>query len=414
LNILFVSDVSIRNVIGGAERVLYEQSTRLTRRGHEIHVLTRQLPDHPDLKEIIQGVHESRYPVNQGNAISLFCSSTRNCRMLYESVIQNTTFDVLNFHQPFSSFGVLKSRNSRGAKKIYTCHSLSFEEYQSRNPKPRGLIKRVLYALNVQARKIIEGKALRSSDKIIVLSSYSRGKVLSQYGISPDKIILIPGGVDLERFRPAANRMDIRRALCLSEHKIVLLSLRNLVPRMGLENLIQAMPFVVQHIPDIQLIIGGSGPLKEDMVRLAEKLDLQDFVRFDGFIPEIRLPDYYGAADLFVLPTIELEGFGLVTLEALASGLPVIGTPVGGTMEILGQLDSRFLIKGTDRTSIASLIVELCRDFKGDPSLWHRLSSQCRAFSEERYSWERNVEATEKVFLETVHAHERNSHSSLP
>jgi len=185
------------------------------------------------------------------------------------------------------------------------------------------------------------------------------------------------------------------------------------VPRMGLDNLIHAMADVVHQIPDVHLVIGGSGPLKKDYSRLVEKLGLGRFIRFDGFIPEDRLPDYYSAADLFVLPTLELEGFGLVTLEALATGTPVVGTPIGGTREILGTLDSRFLFKGTDRSSIASLIVEMCRDFKDDPSLWRRMSNQCRTFAEEHFSWQRNVDATEKVFLEEIQTHERDSRSSL-
>ncbi len=413
MNIFFVSDVSISRVIGGAERVLYEQSTRLAKRGHNVYVLTRRLPDHPLPQEMFQDVQEWRYDVDPDNDTSFFFSSTSNSRKLYESLHKCYFFDIINFHQPFSSFGVLKSPASRTTRKIYTCHSLSFEEYQSRNPKPRGLIQRIRYGLNVQGRKCIEGKILRSSDRIIVLSTYTRDKLLNQYGIPSDKIVLIPGGVDLERFRPSGNRIDIRRRLGLSENKIILLTVRNLVPRMGLDNLIHAMADVVHQIPDVHLIIGGSGPLKEDYVRLVEKLGLERFIRFDGFIPEDRLPDYYGAADLFVLPTLELEGFGLVTLESLATGTPVIGTPIGGTREILGTLDSRFLFKGTDRSSIASLIVEMCRNFKDDPSLWKRMSNQCRTFAEEHFSWQRNVDATEKVFLEEIQTHERDSCASL-
>lgn len=402
MNILFVSDVSIGRVIGGAERVLYEQSTRLAGRGHAVHVLTRRLPEHSNPADVIEGVHEWRYPVRPGHALSYFASSTRNGRILYESLSSGTAFDVVNFHQPFSSCGVLKSPHSRNPAKIYTCHSLSFEEYRSRHPKPPGVLKGILHALNVRARKAIEGRVLRASDRIIVLSSYTRSKILSQYGIFPGNIVLIPGGVDLEKFRPAADRKDLRERLGLPVNRIVLLTVRNLVPRMGLENLIQAMPSVVRRIPDVQLIIGGSGPLKENLVRTTEALGLQAFIRFEGFIPENSLPDYYGASDLFVLPTIDLEGFGLVTLEALASGLPVVGTPVGGTKEILGRLDARYLFSGTDSASIAERIVEWGRAMGQDPSLRSVLSAQCRAFAEEHYDWQRNVDATEKVFSEAV------------
>jgi len=102
-------------------------------------------------------------------------------------------------------------------------------------------------------------------------------------------------------------------------------------------------------------------------------------------------------ADIFILPTIELEGFGLVTLEALASGLPVLGTPVGGTGEILGKMDDKYLFKDTKPESMAALIIETCQQFKTNPQLWEDVSSQCRAFVEANYSWEKNVKSLENL-----------------
>lgn len=401
MNILFVSDVSISQVIGGAERVLYEQSTRLAKKGHNVYVLTRRLPDHPLPQEMIQGVQEWRYDVDPDNDTSFFFSSTSNSGKLYESLHKCYLFDIINFHQPFSSFGVLKSPASRTMNKIYTCHSLSFEEYQCRNPKPQGVIQKIRYGLNVQGRKHIEGKVLRSSDRIIVLSTYTRDKLLNQYGIPSDKIVLIPGGVDLERFRPSGNRMDIRRRLGIPENRIILLTVRNLVPRMGLENLISAMRDIVKVLPDTLLIIGGSGPLKDALLRLIQDLQIGDYIKFAGFIPDKDLPDYYRAADLFVLPTLELEGFGLVTLEALACGTPVLGTPVGGTLEILQRLDAGYLFDGTGPEAMAKRIIDFGQQYVNHPNLQSATSLKCRSFVEDNYSWEKNVHKTEDVFRAT-------------
>lgn len=400
MNILFVSDVSISEVLGGAERVLYEQSTRLTERGHNVHVLTRMLPSHNSAQEVIQGVSEWRYAVDQSNELSFFYSSTLNCKKLFESIKKDFLFDCINFHQPFSSFGVIKSPSSQNMKKVYTCHSLSFEEYQSRNKKPQGLIKNALYWLNILGRKSIEKKVLNSSDKIIVLSRYTQEKLWNAYRVPPHKVFVIPGGVDLERFHPTNNRMAIRRRLGIPEKKMILLSVRNLVPRMGLENLIRAMQDIVKIIPDTLLIIGGNGPLKDDLVKSIHEMGIEDHIKFAGFISEEDLPDYYRATDVFILPTLELEGFGLVTLEALASGTPTLGTPVGGTKEILGKLDSKYLFRDTEPESIAELIIETCLQFKDNLSLWQSVSSQCRAFVEAHYSWEENVDLTEKLFME--------------
>ena len=214
--------------------------------------------------------------------------------------------------------------------------------------------------------------------------------------------MIIPGGVDLQRFYPAADKEEMRRHLNIPEEKTVLFTVRDLEPRMGLENLMYAVKQMIEVVPDIYLILGGEGPLKENLISLSQELGVESYIRFVGFIPEEDLPDYYRMADVFVLPTIELEGFGLITLEALASGLPVLGTPVGGTVEILGKLDSRYLFKDTKPDSMASSIIETGQQFRNNPQLWQDVSARCRAFVEARYSWERNLDRLEDLFRESL------------
>ncbi|MDO9577964.1 MAG: glycosyltransferase family 4 protein [Candidatus Cloacimonadales bacterium] len=402
MNVLFVSDVSISKATSGAERVLFEQSTILQKRGNVVHVLTRKLPEHKSNNEIIQGVNEWRYDVNQKNIPSFSKSIFFDCKKLFEVLQDRFSFDVINFHQPFSAFGVIRSSASQKIKKIYTCHSLSFQEFQSRNPKPRNIIKKVLYSFNIEIRRFIERRALRKSDTVVVLSRFTQEKLQRIYKISVEKITIIPGGVDLERFHPAAERTKIRQRLSIPKEKMILLTVRDLEPRMGLKNLIYAVKKVRLELPDICLVLGGQGPLDADLKSLVRTLGVEDCVKFTGFIPEELLSDYYRMADIFILPTLELEGFGLITLEALASGVPVLGTPVGGTIEILSRLNPRYLFKDTEPESMAELIIKTCQEFKVNPMLWQDVSSQCRLFVEENYSWEKNVDKLENMFREIV------------
>jgi len=402
LNILFVADVSISKATSGAERVLFEQSTRLQKRGHKVHILTRRLPEHKSDQETIQGVREWRYDIEQRNSFSFIRSTLSNCKRVFESLQTQYSFDCTNFHQPFSARGVIRSPVSKKVKKIYTCHSLSFEEFQSRNPRPKNILTRLPYSFNIQARKLIEKKVLNASNRIAVLSRFTQEKLWSAYRIPSGKVVIIPGGVDLQRFSPGINRTEIRRRLNIPEEKTVLFTVRDLEPRMGLENLIYAVRQVIEVVPDIYLILGGEGPLKDNLISMSQELGVESYIRFVGFIPEEDLPDYYRMADVFILPTIELEGFGLITLEALASGVPVLGTPVGGTVEILGKLDSRYLFKDTKPDSMASSIIETGQRFRNDPQLWQDVSARCRAFVEARYSWERNVDRLEDLFRESL------------
>jgi glycosyltransferase involved in cell wall biosynthesis len=369
----------------------------LQKRGHDVHILTRKLPEHKSDHQVIQAVNEWRYDVDQKSIPSFGKSIFFDCKKLFEFLHNQYSFAVINFHQPFSAFGVIRSPASQKIKKIYTCHSLSFEEYQSRNPRPKGISRRVLYFLNTWARRFIERRALRKSGVVVVLSRFTQEKLQRVYKIHAEKITIIPGGVDLERFYPATDRLGIRQRLNISQEKMVLLTVRDLEPRMGLQNLICAVKKVRSKLPDIYLVLGGQGPLDADLKLLARTLGVEDCIKFTGFILEELLPDYYRMADIFVLPTLELEGFGLITLEALASGIPVLGTPVGGTVEILSRLDSKYLFKDTKPESMAELITKTCQEFKDKPKLREDVSSKCRLFVEENYSWEKNVDLLEKL-----------------
>jgi len=397
LNVLFVADVSIAKVIGGAERVLFEQSTRLAQRGHKVHILTRRFPDHRQNQEVIQNVTEWRYDLDDKNTAAFIRTTLNNGKRVFDFLHGTYFFDCINFHQPFSAFGVIQSASSKGIKKVYTCHSLSFEEFRSRNAEPLALSQKTLWFLNIHTRRWIEKKVLRNSDKLLALSRFTQTALWDAYKIPPQKISIIPGGVDLKRFRPSDDRGDIRRRLKIPKDKMVLFTVRNLVQRMGLENLILAIREVVQTTPNIYLVLGGEGPLKDNLTRLISSLDLENFVRLAGFISEYELPEYYRMADFFVLPTKELEGFGLVTLEAMASGVPVLGTPVGGTKEILSKFDPKFLFKDTTPEAMAALIVANYREFKTCPQEFRDNSRRCRRFVERYYSWEQNVNSLEAI-----------------
>ena len=389
-------------MLGGAERVLYEESTRLARRGHAVRVLTRRLPYHESDVENINGVEEHRYNFQEKNFPFFFKSIMSDCRRTFRSLEGNFPFDIINFHQPFSALGVLSSTSIRRVPLVYTCHSLSFEEYISRSPTPGNPINWLLHRLQIRARKNIEQKVLKRSDLIVVLSEYTRKKLQQTYGLSSSKVSVIPGGVDLERFKPPTDKARIRARLDLPEDKFILFTVRNLVPRMGLENLISAFEIVQNGRRDLLLIIGGEGPLEPRLKEQVRRCGVEEFVRFAGYIPDQDLPAYYQMADLFILPTTELEGFGLVTVEALASGLPVLGTPVGGTREILTKLGADYLFDDSTPESMATGILKALNDWGKDSSAYKAISKTCRQIAEEHYSWENHVSELEELLRSMI------------
>jgi len=378
--------------------VLHEESSRLARRGHTVKILTRKLPFHESDVENISGVAEHRYNFQEKLFPFFFKSIMSDCRKTFRSVEETFPFDIINFHQPFSAIGVLSLTGSRRVPCVYTCHSLSFEEYISRSSRPENPINWLLHRLQIRARKSIEQKVFKRSDQIVVLSEYTRKKLQRTYGLAPSKVSVIPGGVDLERFRASNNKAQVRARIGLPEDKFILFTVRNLVPRMGLENLISAFEIVQNGRTDLLLVIGGEGPLEPELKEQARRYGVEDYVRFAGYIPDEDLPSYYQVADLFILPTTELEGFGLVTVEALASGLPVLGTPVGGTREILAKLGSDHLFEDSAPQSIAAGILKALNDWATNQAVYKNIAETCRKVAEQHYSWDNHVSKLEDLF----------------
>ncbi len=389
-------------MIGGAERVLYEESTRLAKKGHAVRVLTRKLPYHKADVENINEVEEHRYSFQEKLFPFFFKSIMSDCRRTFRSLEENFSFDIINFHQPFSAVGVLSSTGSRRVPFVYTCHSLSFEEYISRSSSPKDPMKWLIHHLQVSARKSTEQTVMKRSDQIAVLSEYTREKLQRTYGLSSSKVSLIPGGVDLERFRPSRDKAAIRARLGLPEERFVLLTVRNLVPRMGLENLISAFKIAQNGSRDLLLVIGGEGPLERALNEQTRRCGVEEFVRFVGYIPDEDLPSYYQMADLFIIPTKELEGFGLVTVEALASGLPVLGTPVGGTREVLTKLGPDHLFADSTPEAMATGILKALKNWGKNPSAYKDLSKTCRQVAEQHYSWDNHVSKLEELFYSMI------------
>jgi glycosyltransferase involved in cell wall biosynthesis len=400
VKILFVAEVSIARVIGGAERVLREQALGLAARGHTVRVLTRAGTQDRESWVAVEGVEETRYPVDRRTAMSFFISSMRNARRAGMSLARASRPDVLLIHQALP--GLAAAGCFPGVPSVYTCLSLAHEEFDTRNRPPSGIGEWMWHRCQSLARRRIERVALNRSRRVIVLSDFMRRRIAECHRVEAERMLLVPAGADTGIFSPIPDYRLSRPALGLKREHFILLTVRNLVPRMGLDALLRAMVRVRQTIPHVQLLIGGSGPLRSALEAQVKTLDLEACVRFLGFVPEGVLPEYYRAADVFVLPTAQLEGFGLVTIEALASGTPVLGTPVGATDEVLGRLDTSLLAKGTDAESLAVGIDALHRRFTADPAARARLAEAGRALVLHDYTWSRHCERIEAALLQVV------------
>jgi glycosyltransferase involved in cell wall biosynthesis len=248
-----------------------------------------------------------------------------------------------------------------------------------------------------QLKFAIERSVYRRARRLIVLSHSFQEELVSGYGVDEDLTRVIPGGIDTERFNVSNTRSQARQRLGWPEDRPILLTVRRQVRRMGLENLIDAMEQVRASCPDALLLLGGTGAISNELQLRVKERGLEQNVRLLGRVSEIDLPLAYRAADITVVPSQSLEGFGLVTLESLASGTPALVTPIGGLPEVIQPLAPQCIFAESSTSAMASLLREVLRGSVQLPS-----EGDCRRYASENYAWPRVAERVRTIYDEAI------------
>lgn len=398
MKLLFVADVTLGNVASGSERVLHHQAVGCVQEGAEVYAITRQSGPPILVVRNVAGVQEGSFGISSEEIPRAFLSLARYPPKLHSRFKKDSPFQAVIAHQPLNCFSLLIRRRLHNLPLLYVFHSPSHEEYLLSHNHERAF-KRLF---NMTLRLITERCCLKNAEKIMVLSRFMRRKVKEIHGIPEQRIVVNPGGVDLDRFTPIQDRRLLKAELGLPEGRIHLLTVRNLEPRMGLGNLIQCIHLLKEKGVGVHLILGGEGIEKNNLKNQIEKLGLKNDVTMTGFIELDLLPKYYGASDFFILPTKQLEGFGLVTPESMACGTPVLGTPVGGTKEILSGFDPEFLFMDTSPEAMAEGIEKAIGEYPVQSEKYEDLRDRCRRYVEENYSWKRHIEQLIQIIAQMV------------
>jgi glycosyltransferase involved in cell wall biosynthesis len=370
-------------VRGGLQVYFAELARGLAARGHQVFALV-----HGETAAAAHGLRLVSCAPPEAAALRRLLGFRRAARAVAADGV-----DLFNPHFAFNALGALYGGLAERIPVV--CHFQGSWAAEGRvEDSTRPAWHRPAAAARFAGKTLVERLAYRRSDRFIVLSESSARLLGDAYGVDRERISVIPGGVDLERFRPAADARGARGRLGLPADRPLVLTVRRLVHRMGLDRLVTAMSHVVRRVPEALLLIGGEGPARGLLGRLVEERGLTASVRFLGPVPDDLLAGYLAAADLVVVSSVALEGFGLATLEALACGTPVIGTPVGATPEVLEGLTPRLLSEDASAEALAATL----SDALGSPP-WLPSRHACRAFAE-RYGWDRIVPRVEAVFRE--------------
>lgn len=300
--------------------------------------------------------------VGDGNKIARF----RNLFRLFSTSVETFKPDIISSHFAFYLAFVSNRIGDRPVVSHFHGPWSSEAEQQGSHPTV------------VKTKAFVEGCVYKRSDKIITLSRAFQTMLINDFKIPFEKIAIVPGSVDIKRFTVAESKDEARRMLKFPLDRPILVSVRRLVKRMGLHNLICAMRNVAEIIPDVMLYIAGKGPEADALAKQIIELDLQKNIELIGFISEDTLPYLYRAADINILATTALEGFGLTAIEALAVGTPSIVTPVGGLPEVVEGLSPDLLFESANPQAMADHLIAV---LLGNIKLPDETSCQAHVFN---------------------------------
>ncbi|MFI2639718.1 glycosyltransferase family 4 protein [Streptomyces sp. NPDC018610] len=238
-----------------------------------------------------------------------------------------------------------------------------------------------------------------STDAITYLGEYTRSRIAR--ALSPAaaaRMAQLPPGVDEKTFHPGSGGAEVRARLGLTGRPVVVCVSR-LVRRKGQDTLIRAMPRILAAEPDTVLLIVGGGPYEKDLRRLAAETGVAASVRFTGAVPWSELPAHYGAGDVFAMPCrtrrggLDVEGLGIVYLEASATGLPVVAGDSGGAPDAVLDGETGWVVRGGHPDEAAERIVALL----GDAALRRRMGERGRTWVAEKWRWDLLAERLEEL-----------------
>jgi len=243
-------------------------------------------------------------------------------------------------------------------------------------------------------------RTLLEAERVVTISQYTRQELI-RLGVEPDRIIIAPPGVDADYFQPNREAGEHIRSLYGLGEKPILLTVARLIPRKGHDRVIEAMPFILQQVPEAIYVIVGEGPDEERLRKLVQSVGVGNRVAFIGSVPAADLLGWYNAADLMVMPNRrengDVEGFGIVFLEANACGKPVIGGRSGGVMDAIDDGESGCLVDPYDSQAVAKAAIRLL----ADPALAHRMGARGREWAK-KFSWERAARQVQTLAAEVV------------
>lgn len=375
----FVGSFPDQNLIsnykyGGGERVAYNIAVNIAKRGHNVYVFTTSESSKDEIVNLSNNIKVYKYA-------TLFKFYRRNIALSL-LIKPDVDVDIVHVHiaGEIIPIAALRFARKKGLPLIATYHGDAIAD-------------RLLYKLGEKLHNLIIKEVLNFSSVIISPSKHviTQSTLLYKYR---DKIIVLPNGINLKDFEIPYSKEECRKRLGIHNAENIILFVGVLRAFKGVDILIRAMQLIVKEIQNTQLMIVGEGEMRVELEKLTKKLGLERNIVFTGFINETLKPIYYKAADIFCLPSVTTqEIFGIVNLEAMACGVPIVASRIGGIPDVVKNGKNGLLVPPKDHNALANAIIYLLKN----EDIRQKMGREGKKIVK-GYTWEKITEAMETVY----------------
>jgi len=384
LSILMLSWEYPPRIIGGLSRHVYDLSKALARLGTDVSVITCGTEGVPS-EEHFENLHIYRVPekmIDTPNFISW--TYFLNLSMITKAINlhKEKNFDIIHTHDWLTAFAGYTLKHSLKKPLIATIHATEFGRNQGIYTEEQRFIQNTEWWLTFEAWKVI------------VCSFYMKEEVKNLFNLPEDKVKIIYNGIDPENLKTSLNPEELRDRYALPNEKIVLF-IGRMHPQKGAEYLLKAAPTIIDRYHDVKFIFVGTGPQLNYLMEEAYKLGISNKVIFTGFIDDNLRNVLLHIADICVFPSI-YEPFGIVALEAMAIGKPVIASNLGGFSEIIENEKDGFLFTPKDERDLTEKIITLLTNNELRVSIGKNAAKKIQ----EKFLWDTVAKETLNTYLE--------------
>jgi glycosyltransferase involved in cell wall biosynthesis len=368
---------------GGVEKHMYELSRELVRQGVDVTVVTARIRGMPAYEEI-GGVKVHRVPCLEIRAPGFYPPPlivAPGFVLRLKKLDDQHHFDIIHLQNRFFVGFDMAAVYCRLKSKPFmmTIH----------NARPVGISLPVTVG-GLTYDWLIGRWPFALADRIIAVSEWVRGDI-AKYRIDPEKIIPVHNGIDVNAFRPSAEK-NVRTQYGIGDDPM-LLFVGRMITQKGVPYLIDAMPLVLKEHPGAKLFLVGLGSALKSLKMKVAAMGLEKSVIFSGYLSEQQLKEAYGTCDLFVLPSV-WEVLPIAVLEAMSSARPVVCTDAGGNREMVRDGVNGYVVPKRDPGALA----EKVRLVLADAEMRARMGAESRRIAEEEFDWKLIGAQTKQVY----------------